>query len=73
MTCNPNWRKIQDNLLPSQQPSDHPDICTDNSISFKKRHLLSLITKEKYFGEVAKIFLIYIRFSSKLCLRNLLE
>ena len=28
MTCNPNWREIEDNLLPGQQPSDRPDICT---------------------------------------------
>ena len=50
MTCNPNWREIQDNLLPGQQPYDRPDIC---AFHLKKEHLLSLITKEKYFGEVA--------------------
>ena len=52
MTCNPDWREIQDNLLPGQQPSDRPDICT-RVFHLKKEHLLSLITKEKYLAEVA--------------------
>jgi len=26
MTCNPNWPEIKDNLLPGQEPKDHPDL-----------------------------------------------
>ena len=28
MTCNPNWPKIKENILPHQQPNYRPDICT---------------------------------------------
>ena len=26
MTCNPNWKKIQENLLPGQKASDRPEL-----------------------------------------------
>ena len=28
MTCNPNWKKIQENLLQGQKASDRPDLCS---------------------------------------------
>ena len=52
MTCNPSWREIRDNLFSGQHASDRPDICT-RIFHLKKERLLSLITKEKYFGDVA--------------------
>ena len=52
MTCNPHWKEIEDNLLPGQQPSDRPDICT-RVFHLKKNALLHSIVKEKFFGEVS--------------------
>lgn len=52
MTCNPKWREIEENLLPGQQASDRPDICT-RIFNIKKDYLINLITKQKFFGEVA--------------------
>ena len=49
ITCNPNWREIKNNLLPCQQASDRPDICA-LVFHLKKEYLISLITKQKYFG-----------------------
>lgn len=37
MTCNPNWKEIQENLLPGQQASDRPDLCA-RVFHFKKMH-----------------------------------
>ena len=51
MTCNPNWREIRNNLLSGQQASDRPHICA-LVFHLKKEYLNSLITKQKYFGEV---------------------
>ncbi|XP_044005453.1 uncharacterized protein LOC122850360 [Aphidius gifuensis] len=49
MTCNPNWREIQENLLPGQTASDRPDIV---SLEYQKRglpHVHLLITlKQNY-------------------------
>ena len=42
VTCNPNWKKIQENLLPSQQVSDRPDLCAQ-VFHLKKNALLDLI------------------------------
>ncbi|XP_070510417.1 uncharacterized protein [Cardiocondyla obscurior] len=52
MTCNPNWREIQENLLPGQQPSDRPDICA-RVFNIKKDYLIDSIVKQKMFGETA--------------------
>ncbi|XP_043266624.1 uncharacterized protein [Venturia canescens] len=50
MTCNPNWREIKENLLPGQQPSDRPDLSA-RVFDMKKKHLLDLIVRKKFFGE----------------------
>ena len=52
MTCNPNWREIRDNLFPGQQASDRLDICA-HIFHLKKEHLILLITKKKYFGDLS--------------------
>jgi len=52
MTCNPKWREIEENLLPSQHASDRPDICA-RVFNIKKNYLIDLIVKQKFFGEVA--------------------
>lgn len=52
MTCNPNWKEIRENLLPGQQPCDRPNICA-RVFNLKKDYLLDLITKQRFFGEVA--------------------
>ncbi|XP_011878931.1 PREDICTED: uncharacterized protein LOC105568104, partial [Vollenhovia emeryi] len=52
MTCNPKWREIDENLLHGQQASDRPDICA-RVFNIKKDYLIDLITKQKFFGEVA--------------------
>ncbi|KYM98545.1 ATP-dependent DNA helicase PIF1 [Cyphomyrmex costatus] len=52
MTCNPQWREIQENLLFGQQASDRPDICA-RVFNIEKDYLIDIITKQKFFGEVA--------------------
>ncbi|KAL7290846.1 hypothetical protein TKK_0015580 [Trichogramma kaykai] len=52
MTCNPQWKEIQDNLLPGQQTSDRPDICA-RVFNLKKNALIDFITKEHFFGKVS--------------------
>ena len=52
MTCNPQWREIQENLLPHQQASDRPDLCT-RVFHLEKKELIDTIVKKKFFGEVA--------------------
>ena len=51
MTCNPNWREIQENLLPGQTTSDRPDIVS-RIFNIKKDELISTVVKEKLFGSV---------------------
>ncbi|XP_070517881.1 uncharacterized protein [Cardiocondyla obscurior] len=53
MTCNPNWREIQENLLSGQQPSDRPDICA-RVFNIKKDYLIDLIVKQKMFEVIDK-------------------
>ena len=57
MTYNPNWREIQDNLLPGQQTSDRPDLCAQVFL-LKEEHLIKLITKEKFFRNVAHVHVV---------------
>ena len=52
MTCNPNWKEIQENLLPGQQACDRPDICA-RVFALKVEALLEFIIKKKFFGEIA--------------------
>jgi hypothetical protein len=49
MTANPNWPEILQNLLPSQQPKDWPDLiaCV---FHLKVKELLRLIKKDRVFG-----------------------
>ena len=55
MTCSPKWHEIKDNLLPGRQASDRSIICA-RVFHLKKEYLISLIMKEKYFGEVSARF-----------------
>ena len=52
MTCNPNWPEIQEHFLPGQQACDRPDI-VGRVFNIKKDHLIDLIEKQNFFGEVA--------------------
>ena len=36
MTCNPNWKGIQENLLPGQEASDRPEL-VDRFFYLKKK------------------------------------
>ena len=49
MTCNPNWKEIQENLLPGQEASDRPELVA-RVFHLKKKRLLHKITKENFFG-----------------------
>ncbi|XP_051160511.1 uncharacterized protein LOC127290984 [Leptopilina boulardi] len=51
MTCNPNWREIQENLLPHQTAADRPDIVS-RVFNIKKNEVINVIVKEKLFGEI---------------------
>ncbi|XP_058790182.1 uncharacterized protein LOC131663668 [Phymastichus coffea] len=52
MICNPNWPEISENVLPSQQASDRPDIVA-RVFDLKKDHLLDMVVKKSFFGKVA--------------------
>ncbi|XP_015116448.1 uncharacterized protein LOC107040743 [Diachasma alloeum] len=52
MTCNPNWREIQENLLPGQTPSDRPDLVSRVFHRKKDELIKKTIIKDKLFGEV---------------------
>ncbi|XP_044005460.1 uncharacterized protein LOC122850368 [Aphidius gifuensis] len=54
MTCNPNWREIQENLLPGQTASDRPDIVS-RVFNIKKDELITTIVKNKLFEIVSSI------------------
>jgi hypothetical protein len=52
MTCNPNWREIQEQLEVGQTASDRPDIVA-RVFNLKYKALIKYITESKIFGEVA--------------------
>jgi len=52
MTCNPQWQEITENLEPRQKPQDRPDLVA-RVYRAKLRSLMDLLTKQKYFGDVA--------------------
>ena len=49
-TTNPNWPEIKDNLLPSQDPHDRPDIVA-RVFRFKVQKLLQMLKSEMVFGK----------------------
>ncbi|XP_051163766.1 uncharacterized protein LOC127283125 [Leptopilina boulardi] len=51
MTCNPNWRKIRENLCESQTAVDRPDLVA-RVFSLKVKYLMDLIVRQRFFGEV---------------------
>ena len=56
MTSNPNWREIQESLLPGQTASDRPDVVA-RAFDVKRKELLKEIVKNKalgWFGRVSK-------------------
>ena len=52
MICNPQWQEITENLEPGQEPQDRPDLVS-RVYRAKLRSLMDLLTKKKYFGDVA--------------------
>ncbi|XP_073537804.1 uncharacterized protein [Phyllobates terribilis] len=51
VTCNPKWREIRENLLPSQQPCDRPDLVA-RVFNMKLKLLLGDLTTYHRFGRV---------------------
>ena len=51
MTCNPNWPKIKEALLPRQTAQDHPDIIS-YIFNMKLKAMLKDILKENIFEKV---------------------
>uniref|UniRef100_A0A183GJT5 Helitron_like_N domain-containing protein n=1 Tax=Heligmosomoides polygyrus TaxID=6339 RepID=A0A183GJT5_HELPZ len=51
-TCNPNWRKIQNNLTGGESASDRPDLVT-RAFNFKLKALCHEFFKRNVLGEVA--------------------
>ncbi|XP_051167634.1 uncharacterized protein LOC127285579 [Leptopilina boulardi] len=51
MTCNPQWKEIQENLFLNQTASDRPDIVA-RVFSLKVNHLVEVVVRQKLFGEV---------------------
>ena len=51
MTCNPDWKEIQDALNPGETAFDRPDICT-RVFKLKNDLLLDEIEKKEIFGKV---------------------
>ena len=51
MTCNPEWKEIQDALNPGETAFDRPDICT-RVFKLKNDLLLDDIEKKEIFGKV---------------------
>lgn len=49
MTCNPQWKEIQDELLPGQSAYDRPDLVA-RVFQMKKKALLDYIHKHGIFG-----------------------
>ncbi|RCN49553.1 hypothetical protein ANCCAN_04325 [Ancylostoma caninum] len=52
MTCNPQWKEIQESLFPGQAPSDRPDIVA-RVFKLKLDALLDDLCKKHILGEVA--------------------
>ncbi|XP_044005604.1 uncharacterized protein LOC122850538 [Aphidius gifuensis] len=50
MTCNPNWREIQENLLFNQTASDRPDIVSQIPDHIKNPRLHSIVMKNMIHG-----------------------
>ena len=50
MTANPKWCEIQENLLPGQSTTDHPDLMS-RAFCTKQQQLLDDITKSGIFGQ----------------------
>jgi len=48
-TCNPQWKEIQDALLPHQTPNDRPDLIT-RVFNMKLKMLIKMIKKDNVFG-----------------------
>ncbi|KAG0574270.1 hypothetical protein KC19_VG249600 [Ceratodon purpureus] len=58
MTANPNWREIQEALLPGQTAADRPDIVA-RVFELKRNALMADIRKMHFFGKsVAHVFVI---------------
>ncbi|KAL6739706.1 hypothetical protein Aduo_013131 [Ancylostoma duodenale] len=51
MTCNPQWKEIEETLFPGQTPSDRPDIVA-RVFKLKLDALLDDLCKKHIFGEV---------------------
>ncbi|XGW02733.1 hypothetical protein V3C99_014623 [Haemonchus contortus] len=51
MTCNPQWKEIQENLFSGQTPSDRPDLVS-RVFNAKMRELRSDLFKKHVLGEV---------------------
>ena len=49
-TTNPNWPEIKDNLLPGQDPQDHPDIVI-RVFRLKVQKLLEMLKLKMVFGK----------------------
>jgi len=49
MTANPNWKEVQDALLPGQTPQDWPDLVA-RVFHLKKEQLIKCITKDHILG-----------------------
>ncbi|KAL7103884.1 hypothetical protein ACP275_08G208300 [Erythranthe tilingii] len=52
MTCNPAWKEIQENLLPTEKPHDRPDLIA-RVFKAKLEELKDEIVRKKIFGDVA--------------------
>lgn len=57
MTCNRNWKEIQENLLPHQTAADRPDIVT-GVFALKVKHLLNVIVEKSYFEKLSLTFML---------------
>ena len=51
MTCNPNWKEIQDNLVNEESPLDRPDLVA-RVFKFKKDQLIKDLGSEMMFGKL---------------------
>ncbi|OSX79796.1 hypothetical protein BU14_0071s0050 [Porphyra umbilicalis] len=48
-TCNPQWKEIQDALLPNQTPNGRPDLIT-RVFKMKLKELIKMIKEDNVFG-----------------------
>ena len=49
-TCNPNWKEIQDELLPGQTANDRPDMVA-RVFAAKLKQLREDLLQGEYFGK----------------------